>query len=161
MIILAKKSKRRIVRERALQVLYAFKMNGGNLDFLIDAILTEVDNPSDKKFGTDLINRVLANRDVLEKEIMNRVTNWELDRIAVLDKILLQMGFAEILFFPDIPPKVSINEVIEIAKEYSTSNSGKFINGILDSFLSELKNQGNLNKTGRGLIDDSFSPKLS
>jgi N utilization substance protein B len=160
MITLSKKSKRRIVRERALQVLYAFKMNGDNLDFLMDTILTDVDNPSDKKFASDLINRVLANRDVLEKEIKNRVTNWELDRIAVLDKLLLQMGFAEILFFPDIPPKVSINEVIEIAKEYSTSNSGKFINGILDSFLSELKNQGNLKKTGRGLIDESISTKL-
>ncbi len=157
MIIQAKKSKRRIIREKALQVLYAFKMNGGNLDFLIDAILTDIDNPGDKKFGTDLINRVLANREILEKEIKNRVTNWELDRIAVLDKLLLQMGFAELLFFPDIPPKVSINEVIEIAKEYSTSNSGKFINGILDSFLSELKDKGDLKKTGRGLIDDSFS----
>ena len=73
MIIPAKKSKRRVIREKALQVLYAFKMNGGNLDFLIDAILTDIDNPGDKKFGTDLINRVLANREILEKEIKNRV----------------------------------------------------------------------------------------
>ena len=71
------------------------------------------------------------------------------------------MGFTEILYFPDIPPKVSINEVIEIAKEFSTSNSGKFINGILDSFLTELKSKGKLKKTGRGLIDESISPKLT
>jgi len=161
MITLAKKSNRRIVREKALQVLYAFRMNGGNLDFLLDSILTNMENPSDKKFATDLINRVLANRDDLENEIKNRVTNWELDRIAVIDKLLLQIGFTEILYFPDIPPKVSINEVIEIAKEFSTSNSGKFINGILDSFLTELKSNGNLKKSGRGLIDESISPNLT
>lgn len=161
MITLARKSKRRIVREKALQVLYAFRMNGGNLDFLMDSMLADVKNPNDRKFATDLINKVLANRDALENEIKNRVTNWELDRIAVLDKLLIQMGFTEKLYFPDIPPKVSINEVIEIAKEFSTSNSGKFINGILDSFLTELKSKGNLKKTGRGLIDESFSPKFT
>jgi len=64
----------------------------------------------------------------------------------------------EILYFPDIPPKVSINEVIDMAKEFSTANSGKFINGILDSFLSDLKNEGKLNKVGRGLIDQNLSP---
>ena len=64
---------------------------------------------------------------------------------------------SEILYFQDIPPKVSINEVIDIAKEYSTANSGKFINGILDSFLSDMKNEGKLNKTGRGLIDHNLS----
>ena len=67
---------------------------------------------------------------------------------------------AEIFFFQEIPPKVSINEVIEIAKDYSTSNSGKFINGILDAILSDLKKSGKLKKTGRGLIEESF-PKTA
>ena len=71
------------------------------------------------------------------------------------------MCITEILFFPDIPPKVSINEVIDMAKEYSTSNSGKFINGILDAILSDLKKEGNLKKTGRGLIDETPSGKSS
>ena len=81
-------------------------------------------------------------------------------RIALMDKLLLRIGITELLYFPDIPPKVSINEVIEIAKNYSTSNSGKFINGILDAILTELKNTGKLNKTGRGLIEETL-PKTS
>jgi N utilization substance protein B len=67
------------------------------------------------------------------------------------------MAICEILFFPDIPPKVSINEVIEIAKEFSTAGSGKFINGILDAILSDEKSSGHLNKSGRGLVDVTIS----
>jgi N utilization substance protein B len=84
-----------------------------------------------------------------------------MDRIALIDKLLLQIGITELMYFPEIPPKVSINEVIEIAKDYSTSNSGKFINGILDAILSELKESGNLNKSGRGLIGESLPKKNS
>ena len=79
-----------------------------------------------------------------------------MNRIALIDKILLRMGICELLYFPDIPPKVSINEVIEIAKVFSTAGSGKFINGILDAILSELKTTGNLKKTGRGLMEESI-----
>jgi N utilization substance protein B len=67
------------------------------------------------------------------------------------------MAICELLYFPDIPPKVSINEAIEIAKEFSTAGSGKFINGILDAILSAEKNAGSLTKTGRGLIDETVS----
>lgn len=84
-------------------------------------------------------------------------------RIALIDKILLRMAICELLYFTDIPPKVSINEAIEIAKIYSTAGSGKFINGILDTILSEEK-LGSLNKTGRGLVDESVNkqqPKTS
>jgi N utilization substance protein B len=63
------------------------------------------------------------------------------------------MGVAELLYFPDIPPKVSINEAIDISKEYCTRNSGKFVNGILDAVLDELKKDNKINKTGRGLIN--------
>ena len=82
-------------------------------------------------------------------------------RIALIDKILLRMAICEILYFPDIPPKVSINEAIEIAKEFSTAGSGKFINGILDAILSEEKTAGRLNKTGRGLVDSTISKNQS
>jgi N utilization substance protein B len=68
------------------------------------------------------------------------------------------MGICEILYFPDIPPKVSINESIEIAKDFSTAGSGKFINGILDAILAEEKKGGKLNKSGRGLVDESITP---
>ena len=120
-------------------------------------MLIEIRNDNDKQFGEELINFTVANQGELSDIIKEKVANWELDRIAVLDKILIKMGMVEILYFPDIPPKVSINEVIDMAKEYSTANSGKFINGILDSFLSDLKKEGKLKKVGRGLFDQKPS----
>ncbi|MBI5809357.1 MAG: transcription antitermination factor NusB [Ignavibacteriales bacterium] len=154
------KTNRRIIREKVLQVLYAFEINGEGLTYLTDGILSDVQNQSDVIFAKELINKVVANKNLFDEEIRKRVENWEMDRIALIDKILLMMGMAEISFFPDIPPKVSINEVIEIAKEYSTSNSGKFINGILDSLLSDLKKQGKLKKAGRGLVDETLPKKV-
>ncbi|MBU0561106.1 MAG: transcription antitermination factor NusB [Bacteroidetes bacterium] len=156
-----KKSNRRVLREKALQVLYAFRMNNEGLEKIIAAMLIEIDNDTDKTFCRELILKVLANQKELEATVKEKVANWEMDRIAIIDKILLQIGIAEILYFPDIPPKVSINEAIEIAKDYSTANSGKFINGILDAILSDLKNSGKLNKVGRGLIEDSIPKKPS
>jgi transcription antitermination protein NusB len=155
--------KRRIVRERVLQVLYAYEMSKENLDFLEKEIMIDIPDKIDEDFAHDLVNRVLIHCDDFDKMIKQRVNNWEMNRIALIDKILLRMGICELLYFPDIPPKVSINEVIEIAKVFSTAGSGKFINGILDAVLSELKNSGNLNKTGRGLLEESIrqsdSPK--
>lgn len=153
----AKKSTRRILRERSLQVLYAYEMSGDGLQFLLDGILIDITNKNDKEFSTKIVNAVIANRKELDDEIAGRVNNWEMGRIALIDRILLRIGIAEIFYFADIPPKVSINEVIEIAKDYSTSNSGKFINGILDAILSDLKQSGKLNKKGRGLIDSTIS----
>jgi N utilization substance protein B len=155
-MFLVKKSNRRIARERVLQVLYANKMNGDGIEVLVASILGDLESGQDKEFAKSLVYKILANTDKLEERIVSKVANWEMDRIAFIDRILLQMGICEILFFNDIPPKVSINEVIEIAKEYSTSNSGKFINGILDAILSDLKKDGSLKKTGRGLIEESI-----
>ena len=154
--VASKKSNRRMARERVLQALYAHRMSGDGIENLLNAILADIDNENDKEFAKKLVYKVIANFDMLESNISERVTNWEMDRIAIMDRILLQMGICEILFFDDIPPKVSINEAIEIAKEYSTSNSGKFINGILDAVLSDLKKEGKLKKSGRGLIEESI-----
>ena len=149
--------KRRLVRERVLQILYAYEMNGESLSNLINAILVDVPEASDKEFANNLINRVLIHQKDLDNEIKKRVDNWEMNRIALIDKILLRMGLCELFYFPDIPPKVSINESIEIAKEYSTAGSGKFINGILDAVLSELKESNKLDKTGRGLLQETIN----
>ena len=154
-----KKYNRRILREKSLQVLYAYEMNKDGLTLQSEGILSDIPGKSDKEFSLRLINKVVANYDELDTKIRERVNNWEMDRIALIDKILLRIGIAELIYFPDIPPKVSINEVIEIAKDYSTSNSGKFINGILDAVLNELKKSGKLNKKGRGLIDESLPKK--
>lgn len=156
-----KKINRRLLREKSLQVLYAYEMNKEGLTMLSEGILSDIPVKADKEFSLGLINKVIANYDLLDAKIKERVNNWEMDRIALIDKLLLRIGIAELLYFPDIPPKVSINEVIEIAKEYSTSNSGKFINGILDAILNELKESGKLNKRGRGLIDVSLPKKSS
>jgi transcription antitermination protein NusB len=148
--------KRRIVRERVLQVLYAYEMNKENLDFLEREILIDIPDKTDENFAHNLIDTVLVHYNEFDKMIKQRVNNWEMNRIALIDKILLRIGICELLYFPDIPPKVSINEVIEIAKVFSTAGSGKFINGILDAILSELKNSGNIKKTGRGLFEESI-----
>ncbi|RJQ62545.1 MAG: transcription antitermination factor NusB [Stygiobacter sp.] len=153
------KTNRRILREKVLQVLYAYELNGDGLTILMNGILADVTNQADLEFAKQLVNKVVANKKSLEQEIHTKVANWEMDRIALIDKLLLQIGITELMYFPEIPPKVSINEVIEIAKDYSTSNSGKFINGILDAILSELKESGNLNKSGRGLIGESLPKK--
>jgi transcription antitermination protein NusB len=148
--------KRRVVRERVLQILYAYEMNKEGLQALVDGMLSDISEDADKQFGSDLINRVIIHKNDLDQEINSRVDNWEMGRIALIDLLLLRMGLCELLFFPEIPPKVSINEAIEIAKEFSTAGSGKFINGILDAVLSDLKTKGRLNKLGRGLVDETI-----
>ncbi len=149
--------KRRQVRERVLQILYAYEMNKESLSNLINEILIDIPEATDKEFANNLINRVLIHQKDLDEEIKKRVDNWEMNRIALIDKILLRMGLCELFYFPDIPPKVSINESIEIAKEYSTAGSGKFINGILDAILSELKESNKLDKAGRGLLQETLN----
>ncbi|RPI65913.1 MAG: transcription antitermination factor NusB [Ignavibacteriales bacterium] len=149
--------KRRIVRERVLQILYAFEMNKDGLQALIDGMLSDISDKTDKDFGVDLINRVIIHHKELDDQISKHVNNWEMGRIALIDKLLLRIGICELQYFPEIPPKVSINESIEIAKEYSTAGSGKFINGILDAVLDEIKAEGKLNKTGRGLLTETIN----
>lgn len=154
-----KKSQRRHLRERCLQILYAYEMNGDGLTNIIEGLLTDISSENDREFCVKLVNNAVANAANIDGMIRTRVNNWEMDRIALIDKLLLRTGITELLFFPDIPPKVSINEVIEIAKDYSTSNSGKFLNGILDAILTDLKSSGKLNKAGRGLLDQSIPKK--
>ncbi len=152
--------KRRVVRERVLQILYAFELNSESLQQLIDGLVVDLTDPIDKNFANELVNKVIIHRKDLDEKIKERVDNWEMGRIALIDKILLRMGICELFYFQEIPPKVSINECIEIAKVYSTAGSGKFINGILDAILNELKQNGKLDKTGRGLVEETISKQL-
>lgn len=149
--------KRRVVREKVLQTLYAYEMNDENLSILTQGILGDIQESNDRKFGEELINRVIIHKKELDEKIRQRISNWEIGRVALIDKLLLRMAICEILYFPEIPPKVSINEAIEIAKVFSTAGSGKFINGILDAILSEERQSGRLNKSGRGLVDETVS----
>jgi len=106
----------------------------------------------DKKFAIDLFKKTLLNRTAINKEIEQKTQNWDSDRIANVDYVLLQMAICEIKNFSSIPAKVTINEYLEIAKEYSTPKSNIFINGILDKLVKEYQDKGTLNKIGRGLM---------
>lgn len=106
----------------------------------------------DREFVKDLFNKTVLNDDMLTDEIQGKTPNWDKDRIANLDLILLKMAICEFLKFPSIPAKVTINEYIELAKEYSTSKSSMFVNGILDKLIKEYKTENKLNKIGRGLM---------
>lgn len=106
----------------------------------------------DEVFAYSLLEKVISNDEELSKEIEGKTPNWDKDRIAVLDAIILKMGITEFISFPTIPVRVTINEYLEIAKEYSTSRSSLFINGILDKLAKEYEKESKLQKTGRGLI---------
>ena len=106
----------------------------------------------DKQFAIDLFRKTLLNRTAINKEIELKTQNWDTDRIANVDFVLLQMAICEVKNFPSIPAKVTINEYLEIAKEYSTPKSSVFINGILDKLVKEYTEAGTLNKIGRGLM---------
>ena len=89
------------------------------------------------------------------EDLINRHTqNWEIERIANMDKLLMEMALAEIIHLPNVPIKVSLNEYIDISKEYSTPNSKTFVNGVLDKIIAELKKDSRINKTGRGLKEN-------
>ena len=106
----------------------------------------------DKQYAIDLFKKTLLNRTAINKEIEQKTLNWDSDRIASVDYVLLQMAICELKSFPSIPVKVTINEYLEIAKEYSTPKSSIFINGILDKLVKEYEEDGTLKKVGRGLM---------
>lgn len=154
--------KRRQIRERVMQALYALEISKDSPQHVTETVLDELkEQQADFEFAHSLFLRTVMNQADLDKRLKTKAEHWEYHRIALLDKILLRMCLCEILHFPDIPPKVSINEAIEIAKDYSTDGSGTFINGIMDAILIELKKEGLLSKTGRGLLETKTKPSRS
>ncbi len=120
-----------------------------NESFFLPKLLKD---QADMDFAQKLLTTTLLNNSRWEKEIEGKTPNWDKDRIADVDAILLKMAICELLNFPSIPEKVTINEFLEIAKEYSTPKSSIFINGILDKLVKEYRVEGKLKKTGRGLL---------
>jgi N utilization substance protein B len=108
----------------------------------------------DSKFVQELFLYTLKNNDEYQKMIAERTKNWESERIALMDTILMKMAICELLNFPSIPVKVTINEYLDLSKDYSTPKSNSFINGILDKILGDLKRTDSIHKTGRGLIEE-------
>ncbi len=105
------------------------------------------------EFARDLLRKVIENDMELDSYITGKIEKWEPSRIMLIDRIILKMGIAEFLYFPLIPTKVTINECIELSKNYSSPQSRKFINGVLDNLLNMFKQQGKINKTGIGLLE--------
>lgn len=108
----------------------------------------------DKSFFQTLFEETINVEEKYDSLIAEKAQNWDIDRIATTDKIILEMAIAEMIYFPSIPVKVTINEYIEVAKRYSTPKSKTFINGILDAIASDLEKSGVIRKSGRGLIDN-------
>lgn len=147
-------STRREVRERAMQALYAYEQGGGAPEDVLKNVLRPSieDDPTGLRFAERLFLIAVDRADETDALIQQHVRNWEIGRIALVDRLLLRMALTEFLAFEDIPPKVSINEAIEIAKRFSTPKSGKFINGILDAALLGMIDAGTVKKSGRGLV---------
>jgi N utilization substance protein B len=138
-------------------MLYAYELSGSSPEFILDDLFSEFRSDKENyEFGKNLFLNVIEHSGELDEMIAKKIKNWELDRIALIDRIVLRMGICELKYFPEIPPKVSINEAIELAKKFSTERSGKFVNGVLDAVYNELKETGQLVKQGRGLIDKSL-----
>ena len=127
--------------DMVLQLFKGYMHKPGSLNF------KEIVAPDKWEFARSLVTTAIEKSDHLESLIIPKLKNWDAERIALLDMIIMKMGVAEFLYFETIPPKVTINEYIDIAKEYSTQQSGQFVNGILDNIHKELQQQGNLHKT--------------
>jgi N utilization substance protein B len=149
--------RRRAVRERVLQALYAYELSHEPIQMIIENIVGDLQkHPESFNFAKQLILKVIECTKELDGFIRQRVEHWEFNRLAVIDRIVLRMSICELLYFDDIPPKVTINEAIEIARSFSTDKSDKFVNGVLDSILEDLRNEGRIKKSGRGLVDTSL-----
>jgi N utilization substance protein B len=111
-----------------------------------------VKNQEDIVFGRQLLEKVIVKDEELQKELEGKTPNWDPERIARLDGVVLKIAIAELLYFPNIPTKVTLNEYLEIIKDYSTPNSNNFVNGVLDKLVKEFSLENRLNKSGRGLL---------
>ncbi|MFH0921937.1 MAG: transcription antitermination factor NusB [Fibrobacterota bacterium] len=134
--------KRRLARELSLQALYSIELSGEEVGKVLADIRREAAPDTETwEYSVRLTEQVRARMPELNERIRKQCDNWELERVAVLDRNILRMAIAEILWFDDIPPKVSIDEAIELAKKFSTDKSGTFINGILDPIAFKEKKE--------------------
>ncbi len=146
-------SSRRDVRARVMQALYAHELSGDEVAHVIEHLLAPKFEGPALRFAERLFLATLDRAEEADALIEAHAQNWDLRRIATVDRMTLRMAIAEMLHFEDIPPKVSVNEAIEVAKRFSTEQSGTFLNGILDAALTQLRAEGRLRKSGRGLIE--------
>ena len=120
-----------------MQALYAVEINNGYPNDILDLYKQSFNTVDDKDYLNELFFCVINNKSWADDLISKCLENWEYGRVAIVDKILLRMGVSEIYHMEDIPPKVSISEMVEIAKVYSTEESSSFVNGILDTIYKD------------------------
>jgi N utilization substance protein B len=139
-----------IVNPMIVKTIESFKEDS-NPDFHLLPLYK--DREEDEQFMKELFRETAINEDETKKLIGEKTKNWEVERIAMMDVLLMQMAITEVLHFSSIPVKVTLNEFIEISKIYSTPKSKVFINGILDKLVNDFKAENKLTKTGRGLME--------
>ena len=141
------KHPRRIGRETALQAIYAYEISNEDKNKILKDVLSRHSFDNDMEiFVKDLFYLSEKNKKWCEEKIIERLNNWEFERVALLDRLLLILAISEIFFIDDVPPKVSISEAIEIAKQYSTEESPSFINGVLDNIYKSIPTEVNSSK---------------
>lgn len=135
-------TQRRLARECALETLYRIDLVGDEAEGVIEEILSRK-NPSDEaeEYLRRLVQTVITNQNDIDAILRRHLKRWRLERVTVLDRAILRMGAAEIIYFQDVPPKVSLNEAVEISKKYGDDDSGKFVNGVLDGVFRETKGE--------------------
>jgi len=135
-----KPKQKRQARIITLQAIYARELQGSDLDDTCKFMMDAEKPPSENviKYGKQLSNLIFMHVNEIDKLIISRSKNWDFDRITLIDKLILRMALAEMIYVDEVPPKVSIAEGVEIAKQFSTEDSSGFINGILDSVYNEI-----------------------
>ena len=131
---------KRKARTVALQVIYSQEFQGSDMDTTFEHMLDPEDMPEKDViiYSRHLCSLTIQHLDEMDKLIKKRSKNWDFERIAIIDKLILRISLAEMIYEQGVPPKVSITEGVEIAKQYSTSDSSSFINGILDAVYNDL-----------------------
>ena len=150
-------SKRRQVRERVLQALYAYEASQDSVDHVLATLIrpTFEGDRTYLRFAERLFLKSADARAEADVLIDRHVENWDLSRLARTDRYVLWIAITELLYFEDIPPKVTLNEAVEVARAFGTDKSASFVNGVLDAVLRELRDSDRLNKSGRGLVNTS------
>jgi N utilization substance protein B len=132
---------RRRGREFAMQLLYAVEVGKEAFAEALKGLSDDPDLPQDaREYGTRLARRVLEHQQDLDARIASAANNWDLERIAIVDKLIIQCAVAELMFEKDVPLKVAINEAVDIAKKFSTGDSSRFVNGVLDAIAKTFQN---------------------
>ncbi|MGD2126077.1 MAG: transcription antitermination factor NusB [Desulfobacteraceae bacterium] len=141
--------KRRRARELALKVLFHMEFNAGDPNEAFDLVCESFASPEAiRTFSRQLVLGVWEKKDDLDELISRSSINWRLERMSLVDRNILRVAVFEVVFMKDIPPKVSIDEAVELGKSYGTEESGAFINGILDNIYSHLQSKRTQEETG-------------